>query len=43
MDGHSLVKMAHMVYGVDPSFVDGEGQLGKAVWEFGLFNSARKR
>lgn len=33
MDGHSLVKMTHMLYGVGPSIVDGERRLGKAVWE----------
>ena len=43
MDGHSLVKMAHMLYGVGPSIVDGEGQLGKVVWEFGPFNLGHKR
>ena len=40
VNGHSLVEMTHMLYGVSPSIINGKGQLGKVVWELGPINSA---
>ena len=31
VNGHSLVKVTHMLYEIGPSIINGEGQLGKAV------------
>lgn len=43
VDDHSLVKVTHVLNEVSPSIINGEGRLGKAVWEFGLINPARER
>ena len=43
VNGHSLVEVTHVLYGISPSIINGKGWLGKAVWELGPINSARER
>ena len=42
MNGHLLVKMAHMFDRIDFTIIDGESRLVKAARELGLLNTLRK-
>ena len=43
MDGHSLIEVAHMLYGVCLAIIDGECGLSEPLGEFCSLNSSRER
>ena len=43
MDGHSLIEVAHMLYGVCPAIIHGKCGLNAPSGEFCLLNSSCKR
>ena len=43
MDGHSLIEVAHMLYGVCLAIIDGECGLSEPSGEFCSLNSSCKR
>ena len=43
MNGHSLVKMAHMLNMISFNIIDGESRLVKVIRELGLLNTLRNR
>ena len=43
MDGHVLIKVANMLYGISPSIIYGEYWLGKPMREPSLINPPNKK
>ena len=43
MDGHFLIKVAHMLYGVCPTIIHGKRGLSEPPGEFCSLNSAREK